>query len=159
MHSVASNNKDGSLVKDGTIENISILLNKLKENGIDRFAITDHDRFDYRLYHELKKIWRERKVLKKVFPGVEFSVGIKSEGVDGRVKQVHVIAIFDDSDEEKIKELQSLLELEKYDEQTRPGKSETLQLFSEKTFWDILKNSEMNVCLIVHQKNLTTSKR
>ena len=42
-----------------------------------------------------------KESFKKVFPGVEFSVGIKSEGVDGRVKQVHVIAIFDDSDEEK----------------------------------------------------------
>ena len=100
-----------------------------------------------------------KESFKKVFPGVEFSVGIKSEGVDGRVKQVHVIAIFDDSDEEKIKELQSLLELEKYDEQTRSGKSETLQLFSEKNFCDILKNSERHVCLISHEKNLTTSKR
>lgn len=55
IHSAASNNKDGSLVKDCTIENIPILLNKLKETSIDRFAITDYDRFDYRLYHELKK--------------------------------------------------------------------------------------------------------
>ena len=55
IHFAASNNKNGSLVKDGAIENIPILLNKLKENSIDRFAITDHDRFDYRLYHELKK--------------------------------------------------------------------------------------------------------
>ena len=155
IHSSASSKKDDDLVKDGTIENIPVLLSKLQENSIDMFAITDHDRFDYCIYHELKK--HEGNEFKKILPGVEFSVGIEALDKGKKIiKQVHVIAIFDDSDDEKTQKLETLLNSQKYDV-SQSAISEKPQMFSEKTFREILQNSEMNVCLIAHQKNSPTS--
>ena len=154
IHSAASSKKDGSLVKDGTIENIPVLLSKLQENSIDMFAITDHDCFDYSLYRALKEY--EGKEFKKILPGVEFSVGIetKSESVEA-AKQVHVIAVFDDSNDEKVKGLERLLKSQNYD----AVGSKNSQMFAEKTFRDILQKSGMNVCLIAHQKNSPGSEK
>lgn len=156
IHSSASSKKDGKLVKDGTIENIQILLSKLLDNSIDMFSITDHDCFDYSLYKALKK--HEGIEFKKVLPGIEFSVGfLPGEEVSQNLKQVHVIAIFDDSDDAKIKNLESVLKSQKYDISDLDD-SNNPQMFTEKTFRDILQSSGMNVCLIAHQKNSPTSK-
>lgn len=156
IHSSASFKKDSALVKDGTIENIPVLLSKLRENSIEMFAITDHDCFNYSIYHELKK--HEGNEFKKVLPGVEFSVGIEAPDKSKKIfKQVHVIAIFDDSDDEKIKKLETLLNSQNYDA-SQSASLNTPQMFSEKTFREILQKSGMNVCLIAHQKNSPTSK-
>ena len=160
IHSKASDKrgKDNELVKDGDIEHISILLEKLKSNHVDMFAITDHDWFDYALYKKLKE--HEGKEFKKILPGVEFSVGIetKAENEDKKViKQVHVIAIFDDSDDKKVEELEELLKKYKYDA-VNPEHRE-LQMYSEKTFRGILQESNMNVCLIAHQKSSPSGKK
>lgn len=157
IHSSASFKKDGALVKDGTIENVPVLLSKLQENSIDMFAITDHDSFDYSIYHALKE--HEGNKFKKILPGIEFSVGIETDGENGvkEIKQVHVIAIFDDSDDEKIKELEKLLSSKTYDTK-ESKKSGDFQMFKENTFREILQKSDMNVCLIAHQKNSPTSR-
>ena len=47
IHSIESAHKDGKKVANNTIENIPVLVSKLKENGIDMCAITDHDRLFY----------------------------------------------------------------------------------------------------------------
>lgn len=155
IHSSASSKKDGALVKDGTIENIPVLLSKLKENSVEMFSITDHDHFDYSLYHALKE--HEGNEFKKILPGVEFSVGIEALDKGKKIiKPVHVIAIFDDSDDEKIKKLETLLNSQNYDV-LQSDSSKTPNMFREKTFREILQNSEMNVCLIAHQKNSPTS--
>ena len=46
IHSVASNHKDKKVVKDGTVENLPILISKLVENEVNMVSITDHDNFD-----------------------------------------------------------------------------------------------------------------
>ena len=43
VHSCASASKDGSKVKDNTIENVPLLIRKLDENNVNICAITDHD--------------------------------------------------------------------------------------------------------------------
>ena len=80
IHSTASNNKNGSLVKDGAIENIPILLNKLKESNIDRVDITDYDLCDYRLYHELKEYEVKGKFSKKYFLVSNFLLELNLKG-------------------------------------------------------------------------------
>ena len=106
IHSEFSKFKDEySLIKDGTIENLPILYDKLIENSIEMCAITDHDYFSYELYKGLKKY--ENHSLKKVFPGVEFSVGFQDD--NGNAKPVHVICIFDDSDDDKVSKISSCI--------------------------------------------------
>ena len=62
-------------------------------------SISDHDNFDFNIYNRLKQ--EENKgSIKKVFPAVEFSVTYEK-------KVLHVITIFDDKDEEKIKKIQN----------------------------------------------------
>ena len=62
-------------------------------------SISDHDNFDFNIYNRLKQ--EENKgSIKKVFPAVEFSVTYDK-------KVLHVITIFDDKDEEKIKKIQN----------------------------------------------------
>jgi hypothetical protein len=147
IHSCYSRNKDGSLVKDGTEQNIPVLLNKLQEYGIQAFAITDHDVFSYSLYSAFKA-FENKFGIKKVFPGVEFSVGFT--GDKGLPVQVHVIAIFDDSDQEKLKKIETILGESKYDVE---GK----MCFSEEAFRGILSRIDLNAVLIAHQKNDPTS--
>ena len=71
------------------------------QNGIDMCAITDHDRFSYSIYQALKS--HEGNELLKVLPGVEFSVNF-----DGK-KVIHIVTIFDDSNNEKVKNIESIL--------------------------------------------------
>ena len=107
IHSYYSHRKDGTKVSFNTIDNIRVLVEKLNENGVQICAITDHDAFNYDLYSSLKSYEQEDDCsIVKVFPGVEFSV--EFEG-DSSSAVVHVIAIFDDSDEEKIKNISNIL--------------------------------------------------
>ena len=43
IHSCESSKKDGNKVRNNTVENIPILINKLNENGVNICSITDHD--------------------------------------------------------------------------------------------------------------------
>ena len=108
IHSYFSKFKDeSSLVENGKKENLSILLDKLENNHINMCAITDHDYFSYDLYKKLKSYESKSGELEKVFPGVEFSVGFKAD--DNSMKQVHVICIFDDDNEEKVQHIQDYI--------------------------------------------------
>ena len=106
IHSQHSSSKDGVKVKNNTIENIPLLVNKLDQNGVNICAITDHDAFSYEFYSALKMAETENNSIKKVFPGVEFSV-LFSTGEIERV--VHVIAIFSDSINEKVERIEEIL--------------------------------------------------
>lgn len=143
IHSAASHKKDGKLVSFGTKENIDVLLNKLKENNIDAFAITDHDCFDKELYLELKK--REGVDFKKIFPGVEFSLGLTSD--DGKIKEIHVIAVFDDSCQQNIDKIADALPTDNINYDLNNS------YFSESKFRDILSQIGVAAVLIAHQKN------
>lgn len=158
IHSASSSNKDGQLVKDGTIEHIQTLISKLKENEVDMFAITDHDSFDSNLYFALKE--HEGVEFGKILPGIEFSVGIESgkSSENKSVKQVHVIAIFEDTSEAKINQLERLIKESPYDIKSKSDIKGN-DLYSEKTFREILQKSDLNVCLIAHQKQSPISTR
>lgn len=151
IHSSFSKYKDEpKLVKNGTKENIDLLLQKLNENKIEMCAITDHDYFSYDLYSSLKKHENENELL-KVFPGVEFSVGFK--GDDDKLKQVHVICVFDDEDDDKVKQISNRISFKdgkiNYDKKG--------QFFSEEKFISILRDIDLNVITIAHQKQSVTS--
>ena len=104
IHSVYSNKKDGDKVKNNTIANLPILIGKLNEYGIEMCSITDHDFFNYDMYSALKK-QEGVGTIKKVLPGVEFSVKFE----EGKI--IHIVTIFNDQDEEKVRQIFPTLSL------------------------------------------------
>jgi predicted ATPase len=151
IHSIFSKNKDGDKVKNNTKKNIKTLINKLNFYNVNMCAITDHDYFDYDLY-KLLKLEENKENIKKVLPGFEASVVFK--GDEGE-KVIHVITIFDDIDDKKLKSLNKLLIDDKgkvnYDRKE-------ISAFSENKYLEILKNTNLSVVLIGHQKNSVLSK-
>ena len=146
IHSYASNHKDKDKVSDGKKENLEILIQKLIENELNMVAITDHDNFDYDIYKELKKQEQLDNCIKKVLPGVEFSVLIDE-------KIIHIIALFDDCNDENLSKIQELI----YDSNLNKPYYDCGNSFSEGKFLEILKNIELNTILIAHQKNSLSS--
>ena len=124
----------------------------MNDNGVQICAITDHDAFDYDIYHTLKSYEREENCsIVKVFPGIEFSV--EFEG-NPKPAVVHVIAIFDDSDDEKIKNISNVLN----DASGKP-KYDREMAYSEETFLSILRDIKIDTVLIAHQKNTISSQK
>lgn len=150
IHSHASSHKDDSKVKDGTLKNISVLIEGLKNKKVNMCAISDHDAFDKELYLKLKEEECADNCIRKVLPAVEFSVLFPSDNEED--SQVHIVAIFDDTEDEIENRIVSAIPCisgkPKYD-----GKS----AFSETKFWEIIRSINSNVVLIAHQKNSLTS--
>lgn len=146
IHSCYSERKDGSKVKENTIENLPILVKKLNENKVNICAITDHDTFNYELYERLKEEELNGGSIKKVLPGVEFSVKFLTS--DKIIKEVHVVAVFSDSNLDKIKNIEVILN------NTKPEDS----AYSEECFLNILREIDIDTILIAHQKNYVYSK-
>ncbi len=152
IHSYASKHRESDSVVDGsTIDNINILIDKLNDRKINMCAITDHDNFDYNLYVRLKK---EENIgtIKKVFPGVEFSV-IYEE------KVIHIITIFDNDDlkcDEKLKTLQEKIFDVKNNKPLYDNKD--LNAFTEQRYLDIIREIGLNIVMIAHQKETLSSK-
>lgn len=150
IHSVCSREKDKGKVSFNTIDNIGVLAEKLNANGVQLCAITDHDAFSFDMYKALKAYEKgEHYSILKVFPGVEFSVEFDG---DNESSVLHVIAIFNDEDEEKISQISSFLTDTKgkicYDRN---------MAFSEEKFITFLRNINLDTILIVHQKSSLTS--
>lgn len=106
IHSVYSKNKDKDKVANNTLENLPVLTQKLIDNEIELCAITDHDEFNYEIYKKLKCEETEDNCIKKVLPGIEFSV----EFVEGKV--IHIVTIFDDRDDTKVKNIEQIMKNE-----------------------------------------------
>lgn len=145
IHSCFSKNKDKDRVQNNTAANIQVLLNKLEENQVNICAITDHDVFNYGIYRKLKANEGQGE-LKKVLPGVEFSVSFKQEGTE---KVVHVVTIFDDMDDIKVKNIEKVLGKQQYDGDGA---------FSEELYFKLLREIDLDTIMIAHQKNTLTSK-
>ena len=153
IHSMYSKTKDkNELIGKGTIENLPVLVQKLNDFGVNMASITDHDYFSYSMYKAFKS-YEGKGSLKKVLPGVEFTLGIRVE--ENKIKPVHVIAIFDDSDEKKLENIEeNILDLK--DEKVQYDlKNEGM--FSETKLIEILKKIGLDVVLIAHQKNSVKS--
>ena len=80
IHSQESSRKDGKKVKNNTLSNIPVLISKLNEQGVEMCAITDHDAFSYNMYQSLKAAEKQKGSIKKVLPGIEFTVDFIVEG-------------------------------------------------------------------------------
>lgn len=151
IHSIFSNKKDKGKVAFNTLENISVLVDKLTENSVQICAITDHDVFNYDLYRELKKYEdNKNSSIVKVFPGIEFSVEFVSENA---TSVIHVIAIFNDENDEKVRNIPKAL----FNEEGKIDYNRE-QAFSESKFLEILRKIDLDTILIAHQKSTLTSK-
>lgn len=149
IHSIASKHKESDDCVDlSTLDNIDLLIEKLNQREINMCSISDHDNFDFNIYNRLKQ--EENKgSIKKVFPAVEFSVTFDK-------KVLHIITIFDDKDEGKIKKIQN----EIFDTKNNKPFYDDVELnsFSENKYLNILKNIDLNVVMIAHQKETLSSK-
>ncbi len=147
IHSVLSSNKDGDKVKSNTKSNIDILVKKLITCGIGMCAITDHDTFSYSMYKALKAYEDQEGTLKKVLPGIEFSVKFDE------TKVIHIITIFNDADDEKLKNLSDIFAngngKKLFDKKT--------QSFSRENYFALLKEINIDFIMIAHQKKTPTS--
>jgi predicted ATPase len=149
IHSAASKNKDGEKVKENTIQKTDILIKKLLENNVDMFSISDHDTFDFELYEKLKEKELDG-TFRKVFPAVEFSVSFTEDIKPSNI--IHIVCIFDDSDKDKLRKLNSYLGNDgKIDYDLKDS-------FSESKFLKILRNINIDVVMIAHQKGSVNSK-
>lgn len=146
IHSVHSKHKDQGkdYIKANTAENIQVLVKKLNDNNVNICAISDHDVFSFSIYKALKN--EEGKgTIKKVLPAVEFSVMIKR---GKKTKPIHVVTVFDDQDEEKVKNIESVLKLVNERPQYDSGDS-----FTENKFIELLSEIGLNTLCIAHQKS------
>ena len=151
IHSIYSTTKDSSqILKNSNKDNIPLLVRNLNAYGVQMCSITDHDTFDYDLYKALQKYEDDQSsTLVKILPGVEFSVMFNRNGLK---KPIHVIALFSDDNENKLKNIEEVLKLTNnkpsYDEQDS---------FSEQKFIQILSDIDLDVVLIAHQKQTLSS--
>lgn len=88
IHSEFSKAKDGKKVAENTVDNLPILIEKLCENNVEMCAITDHDNFNYDIYSKLKCEELNDNCIKKVLPGIEFSVEFLKD------KIIHIVRIY-----------------------------------------------------------------
>lgn len=151
IHSAASKHKDGAKVKDNTVENIGVLLEKLEKNKVNMAAITDHDVFSYEMYTTLKDKVSNAQYLKHVLPGVEFTVSFNNGNSD---IPVHVVTLFDDTDQERVESIGTLIPM---DDRGHPAYDINGTAFSEDMFWKIIRSIGLDIVTIAHQKESPTA--
>jgi ABC-type multidrug transport system fused ATPase/permease subunit len=145
IHSSASKYKENDdIVNGSTIENIDTLLNKLDENQIALFSITDHNRFDDSLYiaidEKLKGPGNQYKNVKKILSGVEFDVQME-EGM----KKCHIITIFDSQNKpENYKKI--------HDAINKNLLKDKEAFYNKKQFEELLYDIGLNTILIACQR-------
>lgn len=141
MHSKYSKNKDGEKVADNTLHNLPILVQGLINHQVEMCAITDHDNFNYELYSELKKEELKENCILKVLPGIEFSV----EFVAGKVN--HIVTIFDDKDEDKVKNIEEVMVRGK----GVSSYKKTIGAYTKRDYFEILSDINIDFIMIAHQ--------
>ena len=148
IHSDKSFEKDGELVSGGTLYNIGkILVPALEKSKVNMAAITDHNAFSFEYYNELKKYSNNGGNLLKVLPGIELDVEIEESN-----KDTHAIVVFDDSDQEKVKQIEIFVGQKTKEICIRDGVSKQQLLFKPSDVIDLFRQIDLNFVLIVHQK-------
>lgn len=147
IHSVYSKNKDKDKVANNTLENLPVLTQKLIDNEIELCAITDHDEFNYEIYKKLKCEETEENCIKKVLPGIEFSV----EFVEGKV--IHIVTIFDDRDDTKVKNIEQIMKNGIGKTAYRKNKG----AYPKNDYFEILNEINIDFVMIAHQKKTVSS--
>lgn len=118
------------------MSNLPVLVKGLIDNNVEMCAITDHDSFNYEIYSELKKEEQKDNCISKVLPGIEFSV----EFIDNKV--IHIVTIFDDKDEEKVKRIEEIMLKGK----GASSYKKTKEAYTRKDYFEIL--SDINIVLL-----------
>lgn len=147
IHSVYSKAKDGQKVEENTLNNVPILVQGLRDNQVEMCAITDHDTFDYDIYSELKKEESKDNCIQKVLPGIEFSV----EFIEGKV--IHIVTIFDDRDDEKVRNIQNIM----INGKGKTCYKKTKEAYTKSDYFDILSEINIDFIMIAHQKKTPSS--
>lgn len=110
IHSRASEYKESSnIVADSTKENISTLLSKLNEHEVTLFSITDHNRFDAKLYEAFIQLVNTPNnpypFVKGILAGIEFDVKFEKD-----MEKCHIITIFNTkNDSSKLNHIESVI--------------------------------------------------
>lgn len=147
IHSAMSSSKDGVKVRNNTLTNIPVLIEKLNDQGVNICAITDHDTFSYEMYSALKQAETTENSIQKVLPGIEFSVCFFC---NGKESVIHIVTIFSDEDDEKVKEIEKIV---------RDTPPDYHLAYREEDFLALLRKIDINTILIAHQKNTLSSKK
>lgn len=150
IHSAASTcTKDAGNValSECTKENLDVLLKALDLHKVNMCSITDHDCFDYDLYLALKGN-EGRGYLKKVLPGIEFSVSV-ADNQHG-ITVIHIVAIFDDGDQGKVAGISDFV----CDDNGHPRYDDpSNNAFTEDGLAGILRSIGLDCVLIGHEKS------
>ena len=151
IHSKASEYKEyAGIVDNSTKENLPILFEKLNENNVALFSITDHNRFDSDLYKEIKTILNDRhddfpNVL-NVLAGVEFDVKLEDDK-----DKCHVITIFDAKSNDDYEKIENSIEKDKLTNKN--------DFYSKDRFRNILFDIGLNTILIASQTKSISNKQ
>ena len=149
IHSNASSYKEANgIVDQSTKENLDVLFNKLNQNEISLFAITDHNRFDAELYRAIRqKLETDKEKYPKVLnalAGIEFDVQLEENQ-----EKCHIIAIFD-ANEKNCDQITNGLKIREL--KTRE------EVYTRDEFEKILHKIALNVILIAEQRKGITHK-
>ena len=142
IHSKASSYKeDGDIVRNSDASHIDVLIDKLTENHISLFSITEHNRFDASLYKVLNgRLEQEDSSTKAVLlPGVEYDVELQP----GKTP-AHMIAIFDGKSPDDYDLIEKSID-------TCGRLSSKSDYYSVDAFEKVLKTISLRVILIAHQ--------
>ena len=140
-----------------TPDRVETLVEKMNDPrlSINMCAITDHDCFDVEMYRALKSK-EGHGALKKVLPGVEFTVALPDD-MD-RPTPIHVVAIFDDrGPDDLIEALDS--RIPKTAEGRPEYDCEDKRAFSSQRFSQILSDIGLSAVLIGHEKSVGREQR
>ena len=144
IHSKASAYKESSGIVDAsTVENAETLMEKLQNNKVGLFSVTDHNRFWPELYKRLDELINTGNYpdVKGLLAGVEFDVQM-----DPEMGKCHIISIFNTHNNpdnyEKIKNCIEAHLLTKKDE-----------AYSKEDFESLLQSIGLEVILIACQRN------
>ncbi len=141
IHSVASEYKDGNIVKQSTIDNLDILFEKLEKNDINLFAFSDHNRFDINLFYAARKIVDSKRYPKveNILPTVEFDVEIEQ----GK-QPCHILTVFDTKNDEDLASIVNGIESDRLTDKN--------EYYSRQRFENLLGKIALNVLLIGCQR-------
>jgi len=151
IHSEFSKHKESKgLIDKNTASNIMTLVNKLteKNNKVNMCSITDHDNFDFELY-KLLKSYEGHESIVKVLPGIEFTVSYSKLGESKELVPIHVVVLFNDTNEESLKKVQRKV----FDKKNNKPLYDLPNSFSEGRFLDVLSEINLDALMIAHQKN------
>lgn len=142
IHSYASKYKESDgIVDDSTENNLYVLFDKLIQNDIKLFSITDHNRFDVELYLAVDKYIEEHYVPISIVSGVEFDVLIEEDKIP-----CHIITIFNTNND--------ILNYKKIENEINRNKKVGIkEYYSKNEFNILLSEIKLDVLLIANQQS------